>query len=97
MAADLQAVAILAQMIGVVDHPGGEPQHLLLEGVQEGELVLRRLCSKAASQCRHGGAHTPVGTTDGMKPQLNTDEHGRRDALLPAIASARDTRYLFCP
>ena len=31
MAADLQAVAVLAQMVGVVDGPGRQPQHLALE------------------------------------------------------------------
>ena len=35
MAADLQPVLLGAQMIGVVDHPGGEPEHLALEGGEE--------------------------------------------------------------
>src|SRR5262245_19946555 len=39
MAADLQSVDVLAQMIGVVDGPAGEPQHLALELAQDGELV----------------------------------------------------------
>ncbi len=35
MPADLEAVAILAQVVGIVDHPGREPQHLLFEGAQQ--------------------------------------------------------------
>ena len=35
MAADLQPVVILAEVVGVVDHPRGEPQHLALEGADQ--------------------------------------------------------------
>ena len=34
MAADLQAVVVLAQVIGVVDHPARQPEHLLLQRAQ---------------------------------------------------------------
>ena len=38
MAADLQPVGVLAQMIGVMDGPGREPQHLALELGEDGEV-----------------------------------------------------------
>jgi hypothetical protein len=37
MTADLEAVAVGPDVVGVVDHPGSEPQHLLLEGAERGE------------------------------------------------------------
>ena len=39
MAADLEPVAVGPQMVGVVDHPGRQPQHLALERAEAGELV----------------------------------------------------------
>ncbi len=39
MPADLEPVAARPQMIGVVDHPGREPQHLALQRPQAGESV----------------------------------------------------------
>src|SRR5215470_2860590 len=39
MAADLQTVVVVAQVVGVVDGPARQPEHLLLELAQEGELV----------------------------------------------------------
>jgi len=42
MTADLEAVAARAQMVGVVDHPGGEPQHLLFQRFETGEPVAGR-------------------------------------------------------
>jgi len=39
MAADFQAVAILAQMIGVVDGPARQPEHLLSQFAQDGVIV----------------------------------------------------------
>ena len=42
VAADLQPVAVRAKVVGVVDHPGRQPQHLALERRQAGDLVLRR-------------------------------------------------------
>ena len=40
MAADLQPVVAVAQMVGVVDHPGREPQHLALELGEEGKTLV---------------------------------------------------------
>ena len=42
MAADLQAVGVLAHVIGVVDGPAREPEHLALELAQDVELVRGR-------------------------------------------------------
>ena len=39
MAADFHTVAILAHMIGVMNHPGREPQRLALERGEDGEIV----------------------------------------------------------
>ena len=39
MAADLQAVGVLAQMIGVVDRPAREPEHLLFQLAQDLDVV----------------------------------------------------------
>jgi hypothetical protein len=39
MAADLQAVGALAQVVGVMDGPARQPQHLALEFAQDGEIV----------------------------------------------------------
>ena len=39
MAADFHPVAILAHMIGVMDHPRREPQRLALERGEDGEIV----------------------------------------------------------
>ncbi len=39
MAANLEPVAARTQVVGVVDHPGGEPQHLALQRLQQGEPV----------------------------------------------------------
>ena len=38
--ADLEPVAVWPQVVGVVDHPGRQPQHLALERCQEFELVV---------------------------------------------------------
>lgn len=38
MAADLQAVIIVAQVIGVMDGPACQPEHLALEGGERREL-----------------------------------------------------------
>ena len=64
MAADLQAVGIWPQMVGVVDHPGREPQHLALELAEELEVffvhgsrsrgrVIKRFATLSPSACRH--------------------------------------------
>src|SRR5215813_11656950 len=45
MTADLEAVHALAQVVGVVDGPAREPQHLALELAQDGELVDARLAA----------------------------------------------------
>ena len=39
MAAHLQAVAVLAQMIGVMDGPAGEPEHFLFQLAKGGNIV----------------------------------------------------------
>ena len=39
MAADLQTIRVLAQMVGVVDGPGREPQHLALQRAQDFQVV----------------------------------------------------------
>ena len=39
MAADFQPVASLADMVGVMDHPGREPQRLALELGEDSEIV----------------------------------------------------------
>ena len=41
MAADLQPVGVFAQMIGVMDGPGGEPEHLALELGEDGQILRR--------------------------------------------------------
>ena len=38
MAADLQAVGVVAQMVGVVDRPAREPEHLLFQLAQDVEV-----------------------------------------------------------
>src|SRR5262249_2659772 len=43
MPADLHAIDVLAQVVGVVDGPARKPQHLLLELAQDRELVRARL------------------------------------------------------
>jgi hypothetical protein len=43
MAADLQPVDALAQVVGIVDRPARQPQHLALELAEDGEVVLRDL------------------------------------------------------
>ena len=40
MTADLQAVAFRPQVVGVMDHPHRQPQHLLFEGGQTGEALV---------------------------------------------------------
>ena len=40
MTADLEAVPALPEVVRVVDGPGREPQDLLLQGAQAGELVV---------------------------------------------------------
>ena len=53
--ADLQPVDVLAEVIGVVDHPAREPQHLLLELSQERRLRgLRRPALRADFFPGHG-------------------------------------------
>ena len=39
MAADLQAVAVVPQVVGVVDRPGGEPEELVFQRVEESETI----------------------------------------------------------
>ena len=39
VAADLQAIAVGANVVGVVDHPGGEPEELALDLVKRGEAL----------------------------------------------------------
>ena len=37
--ADLEAIRVLAQMVGVVDGPGGKPEHLALKRAQDFQFV----------------------------------------------------------
>ena len=69
MPADLEAVGVLAQMIGVVDHPGREPQHLLLERLQQREPIFRRALCPSGLQ---GGmiAHDELNTL--LRPSGDT-------------------------
>src|SRR6185312_704204 len=39
MAADLQAIVVLAQMVGVVDHPACKPEHLALQRSEHVQVV----------------------------------------------------------
>ena len=57
MAADLEAVALRAHVVGVMDHPRREPQHLALQGAQRGESTDWLLYG-----CLTGG-HGPQGST----------------------------------
>src|SRR5262249_32675477 len=38
VAADLQAVALGADVVGLVDHPGGQPEDLMFEGMKYGAI-----------------------------------------------------------
>jgi hypothetical protein len=40
MTANLEPVAVLPQVIGVVDHPCGEPEHLALEVAEHCQLLV---------------------------------------------------------
>ena len=54
MAADLEPVPAWPEMVGLVDHPGREPQRLFFERHQQGQLVGRGLfllLSAPAGQC----------------------------------------------
>jgi len=54
--ADLEAVLARPQVVGVVDGPGGEPQHLLLERAQQRERVGRRgALGGSGRRLGHGG------------------------------------------
>src|SRR5665647_1474209 len=48
MAADLQAVGVVAQMIGVVDRPARQPEHLALERGENLQRIGRRLWHRCA-------------------------------------------------
>ncbi len=58
VAADLEPVAARPQMVGVVDHPGGKPQHLALQGGEAAQPVGARLGGRVAplddAQLGHG-------------------------------------------
>ena len=41
MAADLQPIGILAHVIGVMDGPAGEPEHLALQLAEDAQIVRR--------------------------------------------------------
>jgi len=56
VAADLEPVAVLAQMVGLVNGPGREPQHLALERAQERDPVGRGCRREAGGGNGHGGA-----------------------------------------
>jgi hypothetical protein len=41
VAAHLQPIAIGADVVGMVDHPGREPEQLFLERMQHGDMIGR--------------------------------------------------------
>ena len=57
VAADLEPVAARPQMVGVVDHPGGEPQHLLFERLERRQLCRRRRLCLARAPAGQGPQH----------------------------------------
>ncbi len=56
MAAHLQPVAIGPQMIGVMDHPGGEPESAAFQGLQGGDGIG---LTHGAREAGDGGCHGP--------------------------------------
>src|SRR5205807_5292467 len=66
VAAHLQPIPVRAKVVGVVDHPGRQPQHLALERRQAGDLVLRRLfflyADRAFQDLRHFHLLLPGGS-----------------------------------
>ena len=48
VAADLQPVDALAQVVGVVDRPAREPQHLALELAEDGEVMIGDDCAASS-------------------------------------------------
>ena len=60
MAADLEPVAVRPDMVGVVDHPAGEPQHLLLERGQTAALRIGRGFGRAGGKLEHGRIERPA-------------------------------------
>ena len=61
VAADLEAVRPLAQVVGVVDHPGGEPQHLPFQFAQIGQDTGRRRSLGRRIQWSHRGSSRSCG------------------------------------
>src|SRR5262249_11285349 len=55
VAPHLEPVAVGAEVVGVVDHPGGEPQHLALERLQDLQTVGASESGRAAARDGHGG------------------------------------------
>ena len=83
VAADLQAVPVRPQMVGVVDHPGRQPQHLALERRQAGDLVLRRrfllYADRAFQDLRHFHLLLPGSSlADSRLENLAFDRRGAR-------------------
>ena len=58
--ADLHAIAIGPHEVGMVDHPGAEPQHLLFEGAQR--IQTGRLCCPGVPQADRRFGHDPPPT-----------------------------------
>src|SRR5690606_10197074 len=61
MAADLQPVDVLANVVGVVDGPGGEPEDLALEFAQQAQFVAASARLSIACVRRHGRPSSTVG------------------------------------
>ena len=81
MAADLQPVDALAQMVGVVDRPAGEPQHLLFELAQETKLVRGRV-RRCSSVIEHGLSGV-LGTAEVLSPCRSKSERAARICCAP--------------
>src|SRR5665213_4398083 len=77
MAADFQAVAILAQMIGVVDGPARQPEHLLSQFAQDGVIV---------GHGPHYGCFTPA-------VPANINLKSSQDWSIPLIFNAKRACY----
>ena len=95
MAADLQPVDIFAHVVGVVDHPGGKPQHLAVEFLQE----LQGFVVHGGSTCLRGlmgcgGFRVFAGNASHQNPinDMASLAAPGRDRLFPLLArrSERD-------
>src|SRR5262249_52493004 len=87
VAADFESVGILAQMVGVMDRPAREPEHLLLELAQDLELAARKrflpMLPGRAHALRSCMARdmSRLSCKDNPQRQRETRGHGSRLAL----------------